>query len=212
MLASTLDSDQRVIAHMEGRSERKWKTLRDIGSSQPESDTVSSWEEENVVEEPAPLAEADTPGEGETGGESIREETRRVLIAYPSAPTTRLLRETLENFTDAQVETTSSAVRAFELALQKRYRLFFFALEMEDLNGPILYELISKVYSTGHGPESLAPGVVFIRENREETVPEELARDVRIKDVIAKPIRIERLLQAVKGVFEVRDPTTGPAE
>jgi len=51
--------------------------------------------------------------------------------------------------------------------------------------------------------------VIFVREKDDPKLPDSLNRDPRVKDVISKPIRIERLLEAVKGVLEVRDPTVG---
>lgn len=162
---------------MEGRSERKFTTLRNIGSPQGES----------------------AASDGEV----------RILVIHPNAATTRLVRETVENFTDAKVDATADPLRGFELALQKQYRLFFFAMQMEELSGPMFYELVSKAYSAGRGDKRIAPGVVFIREKEDPKLSDELARDVRVKDVLTKPLRIERLLQPVATVTEVRDPTAG---
>ncbi len=152
------------------------------------------------------------------GPESIPEPTRepreevmdagnRILIAHGVKSTSRLIRETLENFTEAEVESTSDPVRAFELALQKPFRRFFFAMQVGELSGSMLYELISKAYANGRATRTLAPGVVFIREKSDPQLPSELARDARVKDIISKPIRIERLLKSVGDIFEVRDPT-----
>ncbi len=131
----------------------------------------------------------------------------RILIAHGVKSTSRLIRETLENFTEAEVESTSDPVRAFELALQKPFRRFFFAMQVGELSGSMLYELISKAYANGSATRRLAPGVVFIREKSDPQLPPELARDARVKDTISKPIRIERLLKSVEDIFEVRDPT-----
>lgn len=130
-----------------------------------------------------------------------------ILVLHPAAPTTRLIRETLESFTNARVVTTADPLRAFELALQRRHSLYFFAMRAGELSGPTLYELISKACTAGKGPRTLAPGVVFIREKDDPKLPDSLARDVRVKDVLSKPIRIERLLESVRGVLEVKDPT-----
>lgn len=134
-------------------------------------------------------------------------ETERVLLVQPVAATTRLIRETLENFTRAEVVCTSDPLRGFELALQREFRLFLFGMQVGELGGPTLYELISKAYACDHGPKRLAPGVVFIREEGDPKLTEELSRDVRVKDVISKPVKIDRLLKAVAGAIEVRDPT-----
>lgn len=135
-------------------------------------------------------------------------EPARVLVIQSVAATTRLIRETLENFTNAEVVTTSDPLRGFELALQKEYRLFLFGMQVGELSGPLLYELISKTYSAGWAPTRLAPGVVFIREGEDPPLPEELSRDVRVKDVIRKPVRIDRLLRAIGPSIEILDPTS----
>mgnify|MGYP003642055847 CR=1 FL=1 len=93
--------------------------------------------------------------------------------------------------------------------LQRSYQLFFFGMQIGELEGPLLYELISKACSCGRGPKQLAPGVVFVREKDDAKLPKELERDVRVKDVISKPIRIDRRLKTVKSIVEVKDPTAG---
>lgn len=146
---------------------------------------------------PGPPAEVTEPSPGPV----------EVLIAHPVASTARLIRETLENFTDCRVVATADPLRAFELALQKRFGLFLFAMQAGELSGPMLYELISKACTGGRGPRLLAPAVIFVREKGDPQLPEVLTRDARVRDVLHKPIRIERLLQSVEGVLEVRDPT-----
>ncbi|NLT72225.1 MAG: response regulator [Verrucomicrobiaceae bacterium] len=133
--------------------------------------------------------------------------TVEILIVHPVASTARLIRETLQNFTDCRVVTTADPLRAFELALQKRFGLFLFAMQSGELSGPLLYELISKACTAGRGPRRLAPAVIFVREKGDPQLPEALTRDARVRDVLHKPIRIERLLQSVEGVLVVRDPT-----
>ncbi len=73
------------------------------------------------------------------------------------ASTARLIRETLEQFTGAQVFTTGDPLRAFELALQRHYGLFFFAMQVGELSGPLLYELIAKAWSAADRDNSLRP-------------------------------------------------------
>lgn len=204
--------------------DRKWKTLReDLGSPEEkeveeppalvepiaprwygppeESSPPEESAEEEVVEVESPSPEA----EGESSQEPLPE---RVLVVQSAAATTRLIRETLENFTEAEVVTTSDPLRGFELALQKEYRLFVFGMQIAELSGPMLYELISKTYSSGWAPARLAPGVIFIRDTEDPKLPDELARDVRVKDTIQKPVRIDRLLKAIQPSIEVLDPTS----
>ncbi|MDF1825034.1 MAG: hypothetical protein P1U68_10355 [Verrucomicrobiales bacterium] len=222
MLSSSLNFDHSIIAHMEGRSERKWKTLRHIGSPQEESEgadvELSPGEVEEVEEVEEAIRFVDYGGEAPVTGEVVESEPEepaavevepeeRVLIVMPVASTTRLIRETIKNFTNAEVVSTSDALRGFELALQQSYEIFVFGMQTGELSGPMLYELISKAYTTGHGPKRLAPGVIFIRESGDPKLPTELTRDVRVKDTISKPVRIDRLLKAVGCAVEVLDPT-----
>jgi len=219
---------------MESPAERKWTTLRKIASPPEKSPgeviplslpDLPDPDAEAIGSEPAPVGEEEPAGTPVEIAEdvplgsavsvppvAVREPAAapvEVLIAHPVASTARLIRETLENFTDCRVVTTADPLRAFELALQKRFGLFLFAMQTGELSGPMLYELISKACIAGRGPRLLAPAVIFVREKDDPHLPDVLTRDVRIKDVLHKPIRIERLLEAVGGLLEVRDPTAG---
>lgn len=175
---------------MEGSTEQKWTTVRDIVSPQ-----VKSAEEDHIAEVPDLSSEVeDKP-------------PVNVLVMHPIASTARLIRETLENFTNCRVTTTADPLRAFELTLQQPFGLFLFAMKSVELSGPMLYELIYRACAAGRGSKLLAPAVIFVREKDDAKLTDGMKRDVRIKDVINKPIRIERLLEAVSGVLEVRDPT-----
>ena len=199
---------------MPGTPERKWTNLRSIP---PRPTRDAGDESAGPVDEPvdgeacgeveAPVKEMphEIPASPVVLGE--RDDEASVLVAHPTASTTRLIRETLEQFTGARVFTTADPLRAFELSLQRSYRIFVFAMQFEDLSGPMLYELISKACAAGRGARILAPGVVFIREKDDPRLPDSLSRDVRVKDVLSKPVRIERLLESVGGALEVRDPT-----
>ncbi len=169
---------------------KKWTTLRNIESPQPES-AVEAEVSVSDIEEELP---AGPP---------------KVLVVHEMSSTYRLVRETLENFTDGEVETTPDPLHAFELALQKNYQLFIFALKVQDMEGPLLYELISKAYTFGREKRKLAPGVIYIREKEAPRPPEELSRDARVKDIIVKPMSIDRLLKSVKGVLRLKDPMAG---
>ena len=186
---------------MEGRSERKWKTLRNISSSQEESEIAVFDAELDGIDATELTSLIETSGETEEGletsapeenvGEGVIEsraeelDDERVLVGLPVASTTRLIRETFENFTSAEVMTTSNPLRGFELALQRSYRVFLFGMQFEDFTGPTLYELISRAYANHHGPKRLPPGVIFIREENDPRLSEELSQDVRVNDVIS---------------------------
>jgi len=169
---------------------KKWTTLRNIAPPQPES----------VVEDEVSVPEIE---EEEPAGPP------KILVVHELASTYRLVRETLENFTDGEVETTPDPLHAFELALQKNYQLFVFALKIQDMEGPLLYELISKAYTFGREKRKLAPGVIYIREKEDPRPPAELSRDARVKDIIVKPVSIDRLLKSVEGILDLKDPMTG---
>jgi len=197
---------------MESGSQKTWKTLRKISSPQEEYEVALPANEEEIVRTELSACHTDalvgvekpeTVDEVGTSRDSIK-----VLVAHPVSSTSRLIRETLESFTDLEVETTSNFLRAFELALQKRYEMFFFGTSIGDLDGSLLYEMISRVYACGKSVRKLAPAVVFIREKDDPKISDELERDVRDKAVVSKPIRIERLLKAVEGIAKVTDPTT----
>jgi CheY-like chemotaxis protein len=139
------------------------------------------------------------------------EPSARVLVVHPSAPTLRLIRETLNQFTTGEVDTTPDAVYGFELALQRRYKLYIFGVTMEVLDGVLLYELISKAHGFCHAEARSAPGVLFLSERSAARRREEFARDARVKGVLGLPLKIERLLEGVKGTLEVRDGFEGLA-
>lgn len=218
---------------MSDSRDRKWKPLRDFGPTESQGAEGDGGEiplEEDLSPLPAYVPERIGPPVDEAEERESDEETvpdageyesdiapeapastgpDRVLLVQPAAATTRLIRETLENFTRAEVVATSDPLRGFELALQREYRLFLFGMQVGELSGPMLYELISKTYSSGWAPARLAPGVIFIRDSGDPQLPEELNGDVRVKAIIHKPIRIDRLLQSVGTSIDVLDPTTG---
>jgi len=185
--------------------ERKWRTLRKI--TPPQEMSFAEAVEHLPVADVIPQSEVEIPLVPVEPVIKEEEGPVSVLLALPVASTARLIRETLESFTAARVVVTADPLRAFELALQRKYSLFLFGMSVGELSGPLLYELISKAYVAGRGSRLLAPGVIFIREKDDPKLPESLSRDVRVKDVLNKPIRIERLLQSVGGMIEVKDPT-----
>lgn len=129
----------------------------------------------------------------------------RVLAVHDDVGTLRLIREALGNFAVCDVDTSPTAEYAFELGLQRDYKLFLFGLKLPVLHGELLYELLSKAYPFCHEGRKIAPAVVYIGD--ESTVPRlhELKRDARVKDVVLKPLGIARLLEAVGGLIEMRE-------
>ena len=119
------------------------------------------------------------------------------------------MRESLKSFCVCEVVATPNAVHAFELALQREYAFFVFGLHLQDLNGEMLYELISKAYKFAHGGSKLAPAVLYVGAEADSMRSDELLRDARVKGLLMKPIRIERLLEKAQTVLEEKDPTQG---
>ncbi len=134
---------------------------------------------------------------------------QRVLIVHQAGSTRRLMQEALENFTDAEIHTAGSALRAFELAMTREFHLFLFSLEMEELNGPLLYEFIEKAYAHSQVGVRIPPGVIFIREPKGPDLSKEFRGDVRIKGILSKPLKIDTLLKQVGMSIPVLDPTAG---
>ena len=137
--------------------------------------------------------------------DSLPAEKPRVLAAHDDVGTLRLIREALGNFAVCDVDTSPTAEYAYELGLQRDYKLFLFGLDLPVLNGELLYDLLSKAYPYCHAGKRTAPAVIYIGD--ESTVPRlhELKRDARVKDVVMKPLGIARLLEAVTGVIDMRE-------
>ena len=77
-------------------------------------------------------------------GESVPSPKPRVLLAEESLPYRRVIREALMAFRDCEVDDTSSAEHAFEMALAKPYQLFIFSLPLPALSGDLLDRLLVK--------------------------------------------------------------------
>ncbi|CAN5434451.1 hypothetical protein BH23VER1_BH23VER1_30270 [soil metagenome] len=86
------------------------------------------------------------------------------------------------------------------MALQREYRLFVFGLELPEIGGELLYQLIETAYryrSVDGGVPRFVPAVVFAMEGANADKREELRRDARVKGVVTLPVRIDKLLAAV---------------
>ena len=122
----------------------------------------------------------------------------RALIVHPSASTCRLIRETLEHFCGADVESCPDAQRGFELALQRRYQLFLFALSPPLMKGELLYDFIGKAYTFCHEGARIPPAIIYLAEEGEQPSDGALS-EARVKGMLRRPINIERLLKLAKG-------------
>ena len=116
----------------------------------------------------------------------------------------RLIRDALQSFTLCEVDTCLSGEAAFERCLQRRYRLLIFSLHLPNLPGELLYEMLAKVHHYGHVFGRSAPPVMFVGEPNDQNRSEELQRDARVKGVLLKPLRIERILAKARQVLPER--------
>ncbi len=130
--------------------------------------------------------------------------TPRVLVAHDDIGTLRLVRETLGQFADCEVDSTPSAEYAYELALQREYALFMFGLGLPVIHGQLLYELLSKAYPHCHAGARTSPAVVYIADAGDASRTEELRREARVKGVLLKPLSVDRILDRVRGVVALR--------
>lgn len=133
----------------------------------------------------------------------------RILVAHDDVGTLRLVRETLESFTACRVDTTPNAEYAFELALQREYRLFMFGLGLDVINGDLLYGLLVKAFPLCHSEARACPGVVYIGEAEDSARAELLQREARVKGVLIKPLSVDRIIDRVKTVTALKAQPPG---
>ena len=136
---------------------------------------------------------------------SHQDAIERVLVVHEDVTIIRLLRDTLNQFTTAEVVTTPDAQYAFELGLQREYKLFIIQLSLPVLNGELLYDLIGKAYRFCGTGERQLPAVIFLADGQDTMKCEELMRDARVKGVLLKPLNIGRLLGAVGNLLRKKD-------
>jgi DNA-binding response OmpR family regulator len=125
----------------------------------------------------------------------------RVLAVHEDVGTLRLIRETLLEFTECEIDTSPNAEYAFELALQRSYALLIFNLTLPVLAGELLYGLISKAYTHCHAGARTAPPVVYVLDTHVSGRAAELQRDARVRAVLGKPLTIDRILECGKGIL-----------
>jgi CheY-like chemotaxis protein len=124
-----------------------------------------------------------------------------VLLAEPSLPYRRVIREALESFHHCRVDEAPSAERAFELALQHPYQLFLFALELPDFSGPLLDRLLARAFPRAHAGSLTSPPVVFL--GRPEAANGLLGghRVARHRGLLPCPPKLDSLLGLTRGLL-----------
>ena len=93
---------------------------------------------------------------------------------------------------------------AFELSIKRPYSLFIFGINMPNLNGPLLYDMLCLVYSKVHDKEPQFPPVIFIGDESDNNKTDELKKDARVKSVLYRPLSIERLISVAKEAMHLQ--------
>jgi CheY-like chemotaxis protein len=125
----------------------------------------------------------------------------RVLVAEPSLPYRRVIREALESFHHCRVDEAPNAERAFELALQHTYPLFIIALTQPDFCGRLLDRLITHAFPRVHPDRLTSPPVIFIASPEEAPSLLGAKRDARLRGVITAPPKLDALLALTRGLL-----------
>ena len=125
----------------------------------------------------------------------------RILAVHADVRVLSLIRESLKGLMVCEVDTTPDATYAFELALQRKYKLLFLDLNLPVLGGEQLYEFVAKAYAHCHAGERVAPAVVYLTDG-EGAVKSEIRSDARVKGILSCPFEIESLLKMVDGTLK----------
>ncbi len=124
-----------------------------------------------------------------------------VLLAEPSLPYRRVIREALESFHHCRVDEAPSAERAFELALQQPYQLFLFALDLPDFSGLLLDRLLARAFPRAHAGSLTSPPVVFLGRPEAATSLFGAQRDARHRGLLPSPPKLDALLALTRGLL-----------
>ena len=128
----------------------------------------------------------------------------RILASHPDTGTLRLVRDSITNLLDIEIDTSPSPEYAFELSIKRPYSLFIFGINMPNLKGPLLYDMLCLVYSKVHENEPQFPPVIFIGDESDNNKTEELKKDARVKSVLYRPLSIERLISVAKEAMHIQ--------
>ena len=128
----------------------------------------------------------------------------RILASHPDTGTLRLVRDSISNLLDIEIDTSPSPEYAFELSIKRPYSLFIFGINMPNLKGPLLYDMLCLVYSKVHENEPQFPPVIFIGDESDNNKTEELKKDARVKSVLYRPLSIERLINVAKEAMHIQ--------
>ena len=122
----------------------------------------------------------------------------RVLASYHDTGTLRLLRDSVSNLLSIGIDTSPSAEYAYEMAIKRPYSLFIFGYNMPNLNGVLLYDLLYKVYPSLYEGIRKCPAVIFIGEESDIKMGDQIKRDARVKDFLVRPLSIDRIIGTIE--------------
>jgi len=125
-------------------------------------------------------------------------ESFRVLASYHDTGTLRLLRDSVSNLLNIGIDTSPSAEYAYEMAIKRPYSLFIFGYHMPNLNGVLLYDLLYKVYPSLYDGIRKCPAVIFIGEENDIKMGDQIKRDARVKDFLVRPLSIDRIIRTIE--------------
>src|SRR5438552_8365622 len=109
----------------------------------------------------------------------------------------RVVREALAASLKCDVDTSPKPEYAFELALKKKYDLFVFDFQMPMIDGAMLFFLIGKVYNHAEPPRNVPP-LLLVSGKADEERARELLKEPGVAGLVAKPFRMNRLLQKAR--------------
>ena len=124
------------------------------------------------------------------------EEPPHILIVDDDFTLARLIREALTARFHCEVDATPDPEYGFELALKKRYCALIFDFAMPNIDGAMLFTLISKVYNHVNPPLPMPP-LVLISGKGDEERAQELMKEPGARAFIAKPFAMNRLLEKI---------------
>lgn len=122
----------------------------------------------------------------------------RVLASYHDTGTLRLLRDSVSNLLNIGIDTSPSAEYAYEMAIKRPYSLFIFGYHMPNLNGVLLYDLLYKVYPSLYEGIRKCPAVIFIGEEDDIKMSDQVKRDARVKGFLVRPLSIDRIIDVIE--------------
>ena len=128
----------------------------------------------------------------------------RVLLVEESLPFRRVIREALTAFRECEVDDTSSAEHAFEMALRKEYALFIFSLPLPCISGDLLDRLLARAYPLAHRGSHTAPPVIYLVRPQDQQSFQNIQRDARVKGSLEMPPRLDMLIALTDKLLPAR--------